>query len=233
MNVLNWVRTHRYCLVGLYLFVFLAGFFILELIEPEPVVYIRCWLDDQIPFCEWFVIPYFLWYAWVPVFMLYFMFRDREAYLKLCFIMFTGATICLVIYALVPNGLQLREEILSDNICARIVKLIRSIDPPCNVCPSIHVSSTVAIHLVILGCREFRNHRSMKLLSWLVTSLICISTLFIKQHSVIDVVCGWGLSLILAILWKSALLSGSRFVQKGNLSAPGSASISNQNRKIV
>lgn len=201
MNALHWVRTHRYCLAGLYLFVFLAGFFVLELIAPEPVVYLRCWLDDQIPFCEWFVIPYFLWYAWVPVFLLYFMFHDREAYLKLCFILFAGATICLVIYAVVPNGLQLREEILSDNFCARIVKLIRQIDPPCNVCPSIHVSSTVAIHLVILGYREFRHNRKIKLVSWAVTVLICISTLFIKQHSVIDVVCGWGLSLALAAVW--------------------------------
>lgn len=202
MKAWNWVRTHKYCLAGLYLIVFLAGFFLLELIAPEPVVYLHCPLDDLIPFCEWFVIPYFLWYAWVPVFMLYFMFHDREAYLKLCFIMFAGATICLVIYAAVPNGLQLRREIAADNFCARIVKLIRTIDPPCNVCPSIHVSSTVAIHLVILACREFRNVGWMKALSWTVTLLICISTLFIKQHSVIDVVCGWGLSLMMALCWR-------------------------------
>lgn len=202
MKAWNWVREHKYCLAGLYLFVFLAGFFVLELIAPEPVVYLHCPLDDRIPFCEWFVIPYFLWYAWVPGFMLYFMFRDREAYLKLCFIMFAGATICLVIYAAVPNGLQLRREITASNICAQIVKLIRSIDPPCNVCPSIHVSSTVAIHLVVLACREFRNLRWMKLLSWAVTLLICISTLFIKQHSVIDVAYGWGLSLVMALCWR-------------------------------
>lgn len=201
MNVIPWIREHRYCLAGLYLFVFLAGFFVLELIAPEPVIYLHCAVDDWIPFCEWFVIPYFLWYAWVPVFLVYFMVTDKDAYLKLCFVMFAGATLCLVIYAAVPNGLQLRREITADNLCARIVKLIRAIDPPCNVCPSIHVSSTVAVHLTVLGCREFRDSKKMKALSWTVTGLICVSTLFIKQHSVIDVVCGCLLSLVLALVW--------------------------------
>ena len=52
--------------------VFLSGFFLLELHEPSDVHIIHCAVDDLIPFNEWFVLPYFLWYAWVPVFMLYF-----------------------------------------------------------------------------------------------------------------------------------------------------------------
>ena len=72
-QVMNWIKTHRYCLAGLYMLVFLSGFFLLELHEPSDVHIIHCAVDDLIPFNEWFVLPYFLWYAWVPVFMLYFM----------------------------------------------------------------------------------------------------------------------------------------------------------------
>ncbi|MDO5416660.1 MAG: serine/threonine protein phosphatase [Lachnospiraceae bacterium] len=194
---INWVKTHRYCLVGLYLFVFLIGFFLLERFAPEPRYILHSVIDDWIPFCEWFVIPYFLWYAWVPVFLIFFMVTDKEAYLKLCFILFTGATLCLVIYAVWPNGLELRREIEADNFCADVVRFVRSIDPACNVCPSIHVSSTAAIHLVIRRSKAFRDSRRMKGLSWAVTIAICISTLFIKQHSVIDVFWGWVLSYVL------------------------------------
>lgn len=109
--MLHWIKTHKYALVGLYLFVFLAGFGLLELVVKEPKVIIHCPVDDWIPFCEWFVIPYFLWYAWVPVFMIWFMVKSRYDYLKLCFVMLGGATICLVIYAIWPNGLDLRREI--------------------------------------------------------------------------------------------------------------------------
>ena len=80
---MNWIKTHRYCLAGLYMLVFLSGFFLLELHEPSDVHIIHCAVDDLIPFNEWFVLPYFLWYAWVPVFMIYFMIKDREAYLRL------------------------------------------------------------------------------------------------------------------------------------------------------
>lgn len=198
-QVINWIKTHRYCLAGLYMLVFLAGFFLLELRVPDPskIHIIHCAVDDMIPFNEWFVLPYFLWYAWVPVFMIYFMIKDREAYLRLCFVMFAGATFCLFVYFFEPNGLDLRREITADNFCAQIIRFLRSVDPPNNVCPSIHVSSTVAVHLAICHAASVRKKGSVRALSWLVTILICISTMFIKQHSLIDVVCGWILSLIL------------------------------------
>ena len=166
-QVMNWIKTHRYCLAGLYMLVFLSGFFLLELHEPSDVHIIHCAVDDLIPFNEWFVLPYFLWYAWVPVFMIYFMIKDREAYLRLCFVMFAGATFCLFVYLLAPNGLNLRQE------------------------------STVAVHLTICHAASVRNKKPIRTLSWIVTILICLSTMFIKQHSLVDVLCGWILSLIL------------------------------------
>ena len=68
---------------------------------------------------------------------------------------------------------------------------------PPNVCPSIHVSSTVAVYLTICHAASVRNKKPIRTLSWIVTILICLSTMFIKQHSLVDVLCGWILSLIL------------------------------------
>ena len=48
--MLHWIKTHKYALVGLYLFVFLAGFGLLELVVKEPKVIIHCPVDDWIPF---------------------------------------------------------------------------------------------------------------------------------------------------------------------------------------
>ena len=45
-SMLHWIKTHKYALVGLYLFVFLAGFGLLELVVKEPKVIIHCPVDD-------------------------------------------------------------------------------------------------------------------------------------------------------------------------------------------
>ena len=71
--MIRWIKTHPYCLINLYLVFYLIGFFALEAFVPEPKYIIHSALDDWIPFNEWFVLPYFLWYLWVPGFLLYFM----------------------------------------------------------------------------------------------------------------------------------------------------------------
>ena len=129
------------------------------------------------------------------------MLKSRYDCLKLCFVMLGGATICLVIYAIWPNGLDLRREITTHNFCAEIVRFLRSVDPPYNVCPSIHVSSTVSVHRIICQSRSFRDNKKMKWISRGVTWAICLSTMLIKQHSVIDVVCGWLLTEVMTLLY--------------------------------
>lgn len=183
---------------------FLLGFLLLELFSPEPVVTVHCFIDDLIPFNEWFILPYFLWYAWVPVFMLIFMLQDKSTYLYYCFVLFAGATICLIVYAVYPNGLDLRREITADNFAANLVRFIRMIDPPRNVCPSIHVASTVAVHAALNWSRKYNDNMPLLGLSWLVTALICISTMFVKQHSFIDVCLGIALTAVLA--WIAAVI---------------------------
>ncbi len=202
-TAMAWLRTHRYCMVGLYLPLFLLGFLALEIVDMEARhTIIHCPADDWIPFIEWFVIPYVLWYAWVPAFLLYFMFTDKDSYLRLCFVMFTGMTVCLAVYALWPNGLELRGEIDRQNFCSWLVQKLRAIDPPRNVCPSIHVSSTVSIYLTLLHSKRFGGSIKAQSIALAVSFLICISTLFIKQHSIVDVLCGWALSCGLDLLWR-------------------------------
>ncbi|MCC8103980.1 MAG: phosphatase PAP2 family protein [Clostridiales bacterium] len=72
-------------------------------------------------------------------------------------------------------------------------------DAPVNVCPSIHVSSSVSIALVTAKSKLFKEHRGRKAAIIVLMILISISTLFVKQHSVIDVVCGAAVSLVLYV----------------------------------
>lgn len=191
-----WIKKHPYSLALLYFIPYLLYFELLEHFAV-PRFIIHSPIDDLIPFHEAFILPYFAWFPLLAGALGYFLFHSRDEFLNLCFLMFTGMTICLLIYTILPNGLQLRPVVTHKNVLADIARMLYAIDTPTNVCPSIHVSSTVAIMLVAARYDRFQHPFFSKLLIFFLGTAICISTMVLKQHSIIDVVLGILLSLIL------------------------------------
>ena len=62
--------------------------------------------DDMIPFCEFFVIPYFMWFGYIAWSVLYFGFcnKNRREYYQLIINLGIGMTAFLVISYLYPIG---------------------------------------------------------------------------------------------------------------------------------
>ena len=197
--ILNWIKEHKYCLAMLYFLFYLPAFFLLERISV-PKVTIHCPLDNMIPFVPVFVFPYFAWHILLPSILIFFMIKDREAFLRLCFTMFTGMAISLMIYALFPNGLNIRIPVEGNSLPEKICLFLYAIDTPTNVCPSIHVSSTLAISLAVQVADSLKGHTIAKILLHILSFLIIIATLFIKQHSVYDIIAGIALSVVLWIM---------------------------------
>lgn len=198
-----WVRENPHCLALTYWIFYLTGFFLLERREGEYFL-IQCPLDEKIPFLEIFVIPYASWFLLLAVSQFWTMIYSKEDFLDLCALMFAGNTICLLIYLFIPNGLDLRPETVPENFWGRMVGFLYSLDTSTNVCPSIHVSSSVAAALVAWRSKALADKRWIRRLVYLWVVLICLSTMFIKQHSIVDVACGLALSLALypvACVW--------------------------------
>lgn len=112
--------------------------------------------------------------------------------------MFSGMAICLLLYLLFPNGLNLRPQTIPiNNPAAWLVQTIWSMDTSTNVCPSIHVASTLAILFAVWRSHIWHHRKLVVGGCTLLTVLICLSTLFLKQHSVVDVLCGIALTVLL------------------------------------
>ena len=198
-RIKNLIKEKPYCKILLYFIFYLAGFLILEqTITAKYIIY--CPLDDYIPFCEWFLIPYASWFILLIGAPIYFLMTDKRDFLKLTFIMFNGMTICLILYAVFPNGLNLRTEVTGTNILCQIAKLIYTVDTPTNVCPSIHVASSIAVNITVQHSVRLKKRTHLRIAVFLWTALISISTVFVKQHSVIDVLCGILLSILLGLI---------------------------------
>ena len=198
-RILAFYRRYPAMIALTYFPFYLLGFVLVEqVVEPRYIIW--CPLDDLIPFCEYFIVPYATWFVELAVIPLLLLKYDRKQYYYLCAVMFTGMTLCLGLYLIFPNGLDLRVEITRQNIFADLVRLIQAVDTPTNVCPSIHVASAMAMDLAL--CRSVLGQRRwVRMLANSVFVLICLSTVFLKQHSVIDIFWGVAVTAVLHLVF--------------------------------
>ena len=102
----------------------------------------------------------------------------------------------MLIYLVFPTCQNLRPtHFARDNVLTRFIAWFYTFDTNTNVCPSIHVLGSVAAMLGLCDCRRLQNPK-LKLLFILLCVLICISTVFMKQHSVLDVLAALPLCVI-------------------------------------
>ena len=109
-----------------------------------------------------------------------------------------GTSICFIICMIYPNGLTLRPDNLPDDIFGKLIGIIYAGDTPTNVFPSIHVYSSIVVDIAIRKCSYLKEHKAVKAASFILCMLICLSTVFIKQHSVTDVA---GAIILTAIMY--------------------------------
>lgn len=145
----NWCSRHPVWFMAFYALFYLTFFALLERTIQSPDLWVHCRLDDLIPFCKYAIVPYLLWFPWIPFTLFYLLYKaPRGDFWRLCLPLFTGMTMALLFYAIVPNGLALRPRFVpGSDIFARLVRTIYRSDTPMNVCPSIHVFNSVTLML--------------------------------------------------------------------------------------
>ncbi len=152
--------------------------------------------DSVIPFFEWFVIPYMFWFAYLVIMHLYLGFYDIDGFRRFMWFIMITYTTTLVIYWLFPNCQHLRPTAFErDNVLVRFMQDFYKFDTNTNVCPSIHVIGSVAVWAAGWNCSRLRS-MWWKVGLTVCTFLISISTVFLKQHSIIDVIAAIPLCLI-------------------------------------
>ena len=97
-------HKYKHGLLQLYFLIYFPWFHWLEKTVTSHFHTIHMEIDDMIPFIEYFIVPYFLWFAYVAVAIMFFFFTNKEDYYKLCAFLFIGMTISLIICTIWPNG---------------------------------------------------------------------------------------------------------------------------------
>lgn len=165
---------------------FIMYFLTENLIPAERCHVVHCFLDDLVPFCEWFVIPYVSWYLLIVGSLLYFMFYDVEQFKNLQKFIIITQVVATIIYIVWPSRQDLRPAVFPrENPLTDLVRLLYAADTNTGVCPSLHVAYSLGIASVWL--KEKTASRRFKAFIIIFVTAICLSVVFIKQHSAVDI----------------------------------------------
>lgn len=195
----SFLKKYGHGLFALYIFIYLPWFFYLENKITEYHI-IHCSLDDMIPFNEYFIIPYILWFFYIVATFIFLFFKETQGdFLRFGICLTGGMTIAMIICSVYPNGLNLRPaEIAGDNVFQRIVLGLYKTDTSTNVFPSVHVLNALVAHVALRRNGTFKRIPALRIGSGILCLLIILSTVFLKQHSVLDVI---GACVLYAILY--------------------------------
>ena len=168
-------------------------------------------LDYKVPFIKEFIVPYIAWYPFIILTMIYLCFKDKRVYYRTLASLLIGFIASFTIFYVFQTHVP-RPVVEGNDIFSKLVRLIYSNDQPYNCFPSLHVLES---HLMVMGVSALEN-KSKKLHYFVIFTsvMIILSTQFIKQHVIIDIVGGIylaevifnavpGLKRIAFTLWKS------------------------------
>ncbi len=145
----------------------------------RPVYKFKTWLDNHIKYSRIFIIPYISLYLYIvySVFVVNLSIRP----LLLTSLIATN-TIATVFWYLVPNGVN-RDKVPVKNFLDKIANFIYSHDGDTNGFPSGHV-------FLSLICSYYLFASSSNFLYLIFGIIIAVSTVYTKQHYVIDILGG-------------------------------------------
>ncbi len=168
--------------------VYFVLYFLTEnLIPAEKCHTVWCKLDDVFQFNEYFVIFYVFWYVLIVVSLGWFALYNTEGFKNLSKYIIITQAVAMVCYIVYPTKQELRPETFeNENFFTWVLSIIYSFDTNTGVCPSLHCAYSFGIASVWL--KEKQAWTWWKVFVFVIVILICLSTMYVKQHSAVDVI---------------------------------------------
>ncbi len=196
------------CLLAIATVVIQDFYFLVNGLNPNAY-YLHTALDHAISLVEWFAIPYIWYYFYLIGSLAWLAFHNTTGYYQLLFARIAGIIVCLAIYTIFPTA-TIRPEVIGDGMLGDLVRLIYTLDKDYNCLPSTHALDTLLTTLFLLKYTQGKYERRMtlkalsliRILSYISLILIYLSTLFLKQHVLADLVAATVLGVILYAIFR-------------------------------
>lgn len=188
-------RTKKQWLIDsalLALTVIVASLYFLFNVPHDIVHILKTSLDEAIPRLAVFSVPYLLFLPWFWL-VVFYAWVSNKAFLQLVFAVIIANLVAFFVYTVYQTHVP-RDPILEGDIFSEILRFIYGHDQAYAGFPSLHsgLSAIVATYFIKIKSNY----------SWLfilTAVIIVLSTLFTKQHFVLDAVSGIALGVLATI----------------------------------
>ncbi len=180
---------HERLIIAVFLVIFLScSFYYVDwhnhLLWKEGVKFysLTTRIDRAIPFTPAWVWVYLLYYpfCFMPLFLL----NNIDTFRRVAGAYLMEFIIAFIVFLSFPVRM-IRPVVVPDTLSTKMVGIIYRIDPGFNVFPSLHVANSLLVALIF-----YRYNKPLGIFFLLIACLIAVSTLYVKQHYVVDVVTG-------------------------------------------
>ena len=164
--------------------------FIAELAREGRPRVLESALDRLVPLQPTWAIVYgslYLFMIMLPVFVV----RQEEQIrrtVRAYLMVWIAAYVCFLVY---PTMASRPAQVIGEGFVVWGLRFLYSADPPYNCFPSLHVA-----HSFVSALSCYRVHRGVGIAAALCASLVGVSTLYTKQHYVVDVIAGMFLAAV-------------------------------------
>lgn len=170
-------------------FIAMPGYlFINAFRSTENAFHLGFRLDDKIPFLPWTISIYY--WIYILIFLPIFTVRDFELFLAVAKAYLFGIIISLFTFLVFPVSIQRPEVTNPQNFFEWWVWINYTIDRPTALFPSMHVSNAILSALA-----TFHWSKKIGYPALIFSIMICLSTLTVKQHFIVDVIAGFILAI--------------------------------------
>jgi membrane-associated phospholipid phosphatase len=153
-------------------------------------------IDHQIPFIK-YLAPFYSIVYFIPVTAFYLCWNNYELIKAGAKAFFGAGVVCFTCFLLFPVKYELRVDLHPPyDFFTHILRFYYWVDDPYNCFPSLHVALAVISAIIVR-----RERPRLAPLFYLLAAIVSASILFMKQHYVLDLVGGLGVSWLMTLLF--------------------------------
>ena len=173
-------------------------------------------LDDMIPYVKEFVIFYVMWYGYIAFAHIWTFFKSKRDFLVMCSLIFVANLLSMLVCTIYPSMHDLRPDdaTMGSSFFSDMVRWLYGTENPYCILPSMHCMLAIVITVGLICSESLKGNLLVKIICPIYTVLVMLSTVFIKQHSIVDVFAASGMSVIAILLTYFVIVPKRRFEKK-------------------